>query len=73
MEIIVEGIGTEFFKPDRVVLNLDFYLKGETYDQVLRDGVSSVQRFVDEILLPKDIFIVCNSSFSFLIIFSAYS
>ncbi len=54
MEINVQGKGTEYFVPDEVVLNLNFYTKGGSYDKVLKDGTKNVQYFVDEFLLKND-------------------
>ena len=46
MEIIVQGTGIEFFAPNEVILNLNFNTKGQSYEQVLRDGIKNVQYFV---------------------------
>lgn len=53
MEIIVQGRGTEFIKPDQVILSINFYKKGNTYEEVLESGVANVQYFVDELLLKN--------------------
>lgn len=54
MEIIVQGTGIEFFAPNEVILNLNFNTKGQSYEQVLRDGIKNVQYFVNELLLKND-------------------
>ena len=51
MEIIVEGKGTEYFTPDQVNFVINFYLKGQSYEETLSEGVKSVQNFIDSILL----------------------
>ena len=53
MEIIVQGKGEEFFKPNEVVLNINFTAKGLTYEEVLNKGVNNVVNFVNTILLPN--------------------
>jgi len=54
MEIIVQGKGKEFFTPNEVTLNFTFTIKGQTYEEVLREGVKNVQYFVDELLLQNN-------------------
>lgn len=51
MEIIVEGKGSEFFTPDEVILNLNFQIKGATYEDVLTKGSNAVLEFVNNLLL----------------------
>lgn len=51
MEIIVQGKGIEYFSPNEVVLNIHFYVKGSTYEEVLTKGVNNVMNFVNVILL----------------------
>lgn len=53
MEIIVQGKGTKYIKPNEVILNLTFTNKAKTYDAVLSDGIRSVNYFVEEILLKN--------------------
>ena len=53
MEIIVQGKGTEFFTPNEVILNIVFYTKGQSYEEVLYEGVKNVQKFASEILLQN--------------------
>lgn len=55
MDIIVQGKGVEYVAPDEVILNINFFTKGTTYEEVLKEGVSSVQQFVDEILIPNNL------------------
>ncbi len=54
MEIIVQGKGTDFFTPDQVIFNMNFFIKEQTYEGTLQNGVRSVQQFVDEILLKNN-------------------
>lgn len=65
MEIVVQGKATEYFTPDEIELNLNFYTKGLTYNDVLLKGVNDVQTFVNEILLMNgfDIHDMKTSSF----------
>ena len=53
MEIIVQGKGTEFFTPNEVILNIGFNTKGQSYEEVLSEGVKNVQKFVNELLLQN--------------------
>ncbi len=53
MEIIVQGKGVEYFTPNKIILNISFHTKGNSYDEVLDLGVKNVQRFVDEIILKN--------------------
>lgn len=53
MEITVMGKATEYFTPDEIILNLNFYTKGLTYNEVLVKGVNDVQTFASEILLKN--------------------
>ena len=53
MEIIVQGKGVEYFTPDEVVFELNFYVKDDTYEGALNKGLNSVQLFVNQILLPN--------------------
>ena len=53
MEIIVKGKGTEYFTPDETILSIHFETKGQSYEEALREGVKSVESFVNEILLTN--------------------
>lgn len=55
MDIIVQGRGVENVAPNEVILNINFFVKGSTYEEVLKGGVASVQRFVDDILIPNNL------------------
>ena len=50
MEIIVQRKGTEYFTPDETILNINFYTKGQSYEEALKEGVKNVENFVNEIL-----------------------
>lgn len=54
MEIIVEGKGIEYFTPDEIIISINFYKKGNSYEEVLNSGVMSVQNFVNNILLTNN-------------------
>lgn len=51
MEIIVQGTGTKSFTPNEVILDINFYVKGNNYEETLREGVKNVEKFINEILL----------------------
>ena len=53
MEIIVQGKGTKYIKPNEVILNLTFTNKAKTYDVALSDGIRNVNYFVEEILIKN--------------------
>lgn len=53
MEIITQGKGTDFFTPDQIILNINFNLKGKTYEEVLFEGTKTINDFVNELLLKK--------------------
>lgn len=38
MDIVVQGEGKKLYKPDEVVLSLEFHLNDETYEKVLEKG-----------------------------------
>lgn len=50
MDIMVEGRASRFFKPDEVSMNINFYVKEDSYEKVLEKGVESVEVFIDKIL-----------------------
>jgi len=49
MEIIVEGSSSQSFKPDEVIMYVNFSINSKTYEEVLEKGNLSVQLFVDEL------------------------
>lgn len=53
MEIIVQGKGIEYFTPNEIILSMNFYKKGNSYEEVLSSGVMSVQNFINNILLSN--------------------
>jgi len=53
MEIIVEGVGVEYFTPNQVIMNLQFITTGNSYEEVLEIGSRNVQLFVNELLLTN--------------------
>ena len=54
MEIIVAGKCTNSFVPDEVRLNINFFVKGNTYEEVLNKGTLNVQLFIEEVLLKNN-------------------
>lgn len=53
MEIIVEGKGINSFVPDEVRLNINFFVKGITYEETLNKGTLNVQLFIEEVLFKN--------------------
>ena len=53
MEIIVQGKGIAYFTPNEIILSMNFYKKGNSYEEVLSSGVMSVQDFINNILLSN--------------------
>ena len=49
MEIITTGIGEESYKPDQIILTLNFIFKDNLYDEILENGTKSVLDFVNNI------------------------
>jgi uncharacterized protein YggE len=52
MEIYTKGTGKNTVKPDLVTLNIKFFVKNNTYSEVLAKGTKNVEHFVKK-LLPK--------------------
>ena len=50
MDIIVEGVGKKSYKPDEVVINLNFYTKADSYDGALEQGTKDVEIFIATVL-----------------------
>ena len=50
MEIIVEGKGRKFYKPDEVMVDLQFYNKNSSYELALKEGVKSIELFIKNVL-----------------------
>lgn len=53
MEIIVEGVGNEYFTPNEVIINLQFITKENSYEEALEIGCINVQTFINELLIPN--------------------
>lgn len=52
MKINVKGIGIEYYSPDQVTLNINFYTKSSSYEEVLTKGTDSIQTFIKIVLIP---------------------
>jgi hypothetical protein len=50
MDIMVEGTGKRFYKPDEVQISLNFYTKTESYESALEEGTRDVQQFIENVL-----------------------
>ncbi len=50
MDIMVEGTGKRFYKPDEVEISLNFYTKTESYKTALEEGTRDVQTFIENVL-----------------------
>ena len=53
MEIIVEGKAISYLKPDQVIINFDFIMKGNSYEEVLELGVKNVEDFIQNLILKN--------------------
>jgi len=51
LEIIVEGRSTGYFRPDELVMNVFFTVKGNTYNEAIQNGINSVYAFNSAVLL----------------------
>ncbi|MBQ8425783.1 MAG: SIMPL domain-containing protein [Clostridia bacterium] len=47
MDIIVEGNGVKYFKPDQITINFDFKTVEKTYDQALENGAINVEKYLN--------------------------
>lgn len=54
MEIIVKGTGEKYLTPDQIILNFNFYVKGNTYEEVLEVGTNNVYSFINEFLAKEN-------------------
>ncbi len=50
MDIMVQGNGKRFYKPDEVKISLDFYTKADSYESALENGTKDVQEFIERVL-----------------------
>lgn len=50
MDIMVKGDGKKFYKPDQVVLSINFFVNEKSYEKALEKGTKSVEVFVEEVL-----------------------
>ena len=55
MDIMVEGVGRKFYKPNQVVLSINFLVNDETYEKSLEKGVKSVEDFIVLVLQKLNI------------------
>ena len=39
MDIMVQGEGKKFYKPNQVDISINFYANDETYEKVLKKGI----------------------------------
>lgn len=54
MDIMVQGTGRRFYKPDEVEMSLNFYTKKDSYESALEEGTKDVQTFIADILEKMD-------------------
>lgn len=54
MDIMIEGTGKRYYKPDEVKISLDFYTKKISYESALEKGTRDVQIFIKKILEKMD-------------------
>lgn len=50
MDIMVQGEGKKFYKPNEVVFDIKFFANDSTYDKVLEKGMKEVEEFIKGIL-----------------------
>lgn len=50
MDIMVEGTGTRYYRPDEVEISLNFYTKTGSYETALEEGTRDVQVFIAKVL-----------------------
>ena len=50
MDIMVEGRGLRYYRPEEVEISLNFYTKTNSYETALENGTRDVQIFISEIL-----------------------
>ena len=50
MDIIVEGKASDFFKPDQINLNINFYTKKDAYNLALNCGTNNVENFIKNVI-----------------------
>ncbi len=55
MEIRVQGTGKRTFVPDEVNFTIYFKTKGNSYEEVLQEGIYHVERFIEEVLYQNDL------------------
>ncbi len=55
MEIRVQGTGKGTFVPDEVNFTIYFKTKGNSYEEVLQEGIYHVERFIEEVLYQNDL------------------
>lgn len=55
MDIIVMGKADQKFKPEEVILNLNFFVKEKTYNKALEEGTKSIEEFIENVLYKIDI------------------
>lgn len=55
MDIMVQGEGKKFYKPDEVLLSINFFVNDKTYEKVLEKGTKSVEIFIEKILKKLNI------------------
>lgn len=53
MEINVIGIGKGSFASNEVILNVNIRARGNTYDEALRNGSSTVDNLINTVLIPN--------------------
>lgn len=50
MDIMVQGEGRKFYKPDEVEISINFYANDSKYEKVLEKGTKSVESFIERVL-----------------------
>lgn len=50
MDIMVEGTGIRYYRPDQAEISLNFYTKTGSYESALEEGTRDVQVFIEKVL-----------------------
>ena len=50
MDIMVEGTGIRYYRPDQAEISLNFYTKTGSYETALEEGIRDVNVFITKVL-----------------------
>ena len=55
MNIMVQGEGKKFYKPDLTEISMTFSVNEKTYEKALEKGLKSVETFISDVLNKMNI------------------